>query len=307
MNRILFNKVDIYSVLENEKSKIKEKVYSLDADYFLNTSETDLIEWLIDELRLEVPIILYEEIYALEPEESKVDVSRDPMRFITDRSKPFYVTGSKTVIVIPFEGDAVFFDIRPATFSLILPRADVKGNELRLVFEQIDASGDAVKNFYLSELGNIKQYLGWLSQNADQYNAQLESRLKTFVSERKSKLLANTGMIESLGLPVKRREDSTNTYAVPVKRKKPRIEKPQATSQPYKSEPVLPQGEYENILSIMENMVSVMEKSPKAFETMDEEDLRTHFLVQLNGQYEGQATGETFMRWSNKTTHENLL
>jgi len=27
---------------------------------------------------------------------------------------------------------------------------------------------------------------------------------------------------------------------------------------------------------------------------MEEEDLRTHFLVQLNGQYEGQATGETF-------------
>jgi hypothetical protein len=27
---------------------------------------------------------------------------------------------------------------------------------------------------------------------------------------------------------------------------------------------------------------------------MQEEDLRQHFLVQLNGQYEGQATGETF-------------
>jgi len=37
-----------------------------------------------------------------------------------------------------------------------------------------------------------------------------------------------------------------------------------------------------------------MEKSPKAFQTLQEEDLRYHFLVQLNGQYEGQATGETF-------------
>lgn len=27
---------------------------------------------------------------------------------------------------------------------------------------------------------------------------------------------------------------------------------------------------------------------------MGEEDIRQHFLVQLNGQYEGQATGETF-------------
>ena len=38
----------------------------------------------------------------------------------------------------------------------------------------------------------------------------------------------------------------------------------------------------------------VMERSPSAFESMGEEDLRTHFLVQLNGHYEGQATGETF-------------
>lgn len=41
-------------------------------------------------------------------------------------------------------------------------------------------------------------------------------------------------------------------------------------------------------------MVLVMERSPHAFAKMGEEDLRTHFLVQLNGLYEGQATGETF-------------
>ena len=41
-------------------------------------------------------------------------------------------------------------------------------------------------------------------------------------------------------------------------------------------------------------MVTVMERSPKAFQDMDEESLRQHFLVQLNGHYEGQATGETF-------------
>lgn len=52
--------------------------------------------------------------------------------------------------------------------------------------------------------------------------------------------------------------------------------------------------EYENILEIVRNMVHVMERSPKAFENMGEEDLRTHFLVQLNSQYEGGATGETF-------------
>lgn len=36
------------------------------------------------------------------------------------------------------------------------------------------------------------------------------------------------------------------------------------------------------------------ELSPHAFLDMGEEDLRSHFLVQLNGAFEGQATGETF-------------
>jgi hypothetical protein len=41
-------------------------------------------------------------------------------------------------------------------------------------------------------------------------------------------------------------------------------------------------------------MVRVMELSPHAFYDMSEEDLRHHFLVQLNGAFQGQATGETF-------------
>jgi len=59
-------------------------------------------------------------------------------------------------------------------------------------------------------------------------------------------------------------------------------------------EPALDEKEYEHILSIIRNMVHVIERSPKAFAHMGEEDLRSHFLVQLNGQYQGRATGETF-------------
>jgi hypothetical protein len=44
----------------------------------------------------------------------------------------------------------------------------------------------------------------------------------------------------------------------------------------------------------MDNMTKVMERSPHTFHSMGEEAIRQHFLVQLNGQYEGRATGETF-------------
>ena len=41
-------------------------------------------------------------------------------------------------------------------------------------------------------------------------------------------------------------------------------------------------------------MTTVMERSPATFARMDEESLRDHYLVQLNGHYQGSATGETF-------------
>ena len=52
--------------------------------------------------------------------------------------------------------------------------------------------------------------------------------------------------------------------------------------------------QYEQALKIIQDMTLVMERSPEAFKTLDEEALRQHFLMQLNGQFEGNATGETF-------------
>lgn len=292
--QVLFSDGDIYNVLENQKEAVKKEIYALESNYLLNTSETDLIQWLLDKLRLDVPEILDSEIHVVEQQETKIDVSRDPMRGIYDRSQPFYIEGIKTVIAVPFSGDAGFFNIRPSTYSTVLPRANIVGSELRLTYEQVDANGGAIKAEYSKTVNEIKQYLGWLSESVKQYNASLEGIIKAHIVQRKSKILVGAGMIESLGLPIKKRGDAPTTYAVPVSRQKPRIEKPKATSAPFKPEPILAAEEYERILSIMKNMVFVMEKSPHAFESMDEEALRTHFLVQLNAQYEGQATGETF-------------
>jgi hypothetical protein len=41
-------------------------------------------------------------------------------------------------------------------------------------------------------------------------------------------------------------------------------------------------------------MSLVIERNPASFASLDEESIRDHFLLQLNGHYEGGATGETF-------------
>lgn len=53
-------------------------------------------------------------------------------------------------------------------------------------------------------------------------------------------------------------------------------------------------ADHDRILSILHNMAFVMERNPKVFHSAGENLIRDHFLVQLNGQYDGGATGETF-------------
>lgn len=92
---------------------------------------------------------------------------------------------------------------------------------------------------------------------------------------------------------MRKREGEPSTYSVPVARRVPKIEQIKVSG-PFKPEPALSTEDYQEILRIVKNMVHVMELSPHAFLSMGEEDLRSHFLVQLNGAFQGQATGETF-------------
>lgn len=114
------------------------------------------------------------------------------------------------------------------------------------------------------------------------------------IQQRRDRLLAQSQRAASLGIPVKRRDDAPKTYAIPTARKKAIPALPPASAAPFTPEPTWAMEQYEQALKIMQDMTLVMERSPGAFKTMDEEALRQHFLVQLNGQFEGKATGETF-------------
>jgi hypothetical protein len=67
---------------------------------------------------------------------------------------------------------------------------------------------------------------------------------------------------------------------------------PKGKGQP--PEPAIDGATYESVLEICSAMAKVLEQSPRMFAGFGEEDIRNNFLVQLNGQFLGNATGETF-------------
>lgn len=292
-NNILFCKVDWHSVTEHQKTELKKEIDHFDTNKLLNTSTQDLIEYFIEKYSINVPVLQEDQI-SVDDKEAQIDVSHDQMRYISDRSRPFYITGTQIEVDVPFTGDAEVFRIQPTTFSLSPPRANIKGSSLIIVITGTDLQPEQLRKDIERTVGEIKENLGRLTQSATQFNISLREITRNHIEFRKQKLLKDRNLVANLGFPMKKRDTAPQTYAAPEVKKK--ISPPTATanSKAYEPEPMLPEADYENILTIMERMVHVMECSPAAFHHMDEEGIRTHFLVQLNGQYEGQATGETF-------------
>ena len=143
-------------------------------------------------------------------------------------------------------------------------------------------------------LGETTKYLEWLRGNASEFNEKIRQLASERINWRRQKVLSDQSLVANLGFPLKERTDAPRTYTAPNVQRRITPTMPPASTAPYEPEPTLINDDYEHILSVMTNMALVMERSPSAFTEMDEEALRSHFLVQLNGHYPGQATGETF-------------
>ena len=289
----LFTGPDWHSVDRHQREQMVAEIEKIDPDRLLNTSVDDLSIFFSDKHKIEVPV-LDEENLVVDQREKQIDVSRDQNRYISDRSRPFYITGSEIEVEIPFTGEAEAFKIQPNPYTLSLPRASVRGNLLTFSITGTNLEATQVREQIDQTIREVQSYLTNLRANVAGLNEHLQREARTAIESRRNKLLANRNTVASLGFKMKERQNAPKTYVPPEVRKKISPVMPPASSAPYKPEPTLGENDYEHILGVMQGMTQVMELSPSAFHHVDEEALRSHFLVQLNGHYQGQATGETF-------------
>lgn len=292
MSDHLFSKYDLSQVLRNHHGMAQKEIDSYAEDYLLNASETDLVSYVVSKVSIEVPQL--GETYMLEPTEVEVDVSHDPMwgRGYGQSTK---VKGCRVEVRIPFTGDPDLFLCRPSTFTFSPPRARVGPNQLVLIYDQPgQLNPEAIKRNYEQTLKQIREYLQNVETDCGRFHSGLEAQVRQMLTTRKNRILQHRQAGLNLGIPLKRRTGAAQTYSVPGVVRKPQIQRPTVKEKSFAPEPTLVESEYEHILGIIRSMVSVMERSPKEFIHLGEEGLRSHFLVQLNGQYQGRATGETF-------------
>lgn len=290
----LFSSADLSQIIARARANLATEVDRLDGNQLLNTSPTDLATYLVEKFRIEPPKMRRDKWVAGETE-TQIDVSQDSRRGIVDRSRPIYIAGQLIEIEVPVEGDIELLYARASTFTYSPPRAKIKGTSIILRFEIAhDSENFDLKQRAESILSEIEQHITWIRNDLSSYNLNLTAVANSAISARRDRLLANQGRVSSLGIPLKQRSNIPSTYAPPEVRRKVSPVFPTASHATFVPEPALDMVNYEHILSVIQNMSQVIERSPSAFRSMGEEDIRQHFLVQLNGHFEGAATGETF-------------
>lgn len=293
MNRdYLFAEHDLYAVIQAQQKAMSDEIDSIPASRLLTTTPDAWVDYFQGKYELHTPA-LDESGVTIDQGEARVDVSQDFGRAIFDRSQPFYIKGTQVSAFVPFTGEEDLFRCAPSTRHMNPPRGKVEGRELVLRYTRLDHDAEALKREIERDLGEIRQHLEWIAKDVAPYNGSIGQLARERIAARREKLLKDQGLASGLGFAMRRRPDAPETYVVPSVRRKAM---PAAAPRPKPTspEPALAMEEYEHVITVVSNMVAVMERSPKAFRGMREEDLRQHFLVQLNGQYEGQASGETF-------------
>lgn len=290
-----FRDGDTFSTFRNRIEKATKEIQSLENDYVLKASQAELEDYYIEKILIQ-PLILHTDQYYIENQTgTKVDVSHDTRRAVF-RGERAMVQGTRLDIAIPYEGDSGLWRIQASTFSVSgYPEIEVRDNEIILTVSFPDDSADPtkMKSDIDRQIKSLADAVNNLTRDVENHNKSAPGSIKSAIQRKRQLAESTVGSVAKLGIPIKRRNEPL-TYTVPTKRRVSPANRPKVTTEQYKPEPVLEEEEYRHILKVMRSMSLVIERNPGAFATLDEESIRTHFLLQLNGHYEGGATGETF-------------
>ena len=290
-----FSEGDTFATFENLVKNVIGEINGLDNEYLLKASPTELERYFVEKVFIK-PLILHEdERYIKNQIGVQIDVSHDFRRAVFPGERAV-VKGTRVDIAIPFEGNPMLWRIRASTFSMSgYPEMEVRDSEIvfGISFPDDSAEPDKLRADIESLTKSLVEAVAYLRRDVDNHNNTAPNKIRAALARKTELARAAVGAVSALGIPMKKR-DTEPTFTIPAKRRESPAKRPTVVTGKYEPEPVLDEWEYQHILEVLKSMSLVIERNPSSFASLDEEAIRDHFLLQLNGHYEGGATGETF-------------
>ena len=298
----IFAEQDLRNYLENRRQTIISSIESENDDYLLNVNEQDYINHKVSEASVKNLDIHADKVYASSSEQM-IPSEYFPSSFWVDKGNSY----KKDVIKfhIPFSGNSELLKCAPS--SRLMWSMDIELDNSEFCFEVINFSDDSesIIRDKDSNLQSISRQHANVTSEVNQYNSNIETQIRSAFESRKNRIKAKTGVLASLGVPIKKSNVPSETFSIPTpqKRRKVTLKKPEVKDTGFTPEPCLADSVYIEILQMIHDVGKEFERLPSIYAGKEEEHLRDHFLMMLEPNFEGSATGETF----NKTGKTDIL
>jgi hypothetical protein len=292
----LFREQYLSQYVEIRRDKIDDLINMETNEYLLNVNEDEFCKYIESKVLIENLVLHKENLSVSDDEENRHYESHDFGRLI---KRDLLV--QVIIYHIPFEGDPHLLKCRPS--AGLMWTENVYEDDQCLCYK-IDSCNNPESIRMAAErfLNNCMTVATSLSAEVENNNQDLKAIIRRKFLNRKSQLQVNISVITSLGVPIKARKDIPKTFSVPVGHLKQKaiVAKPTTISHQRNLQPTLNRTDYDNILRVIHDVGKEYERLPSTYMNKSEEDIRDLFLLFLEANFEGSATGETFNR-SGKT------
>ena len=286
----------------------------------LQESDTQILGSETDELAN-----FYFQKYALQPldfspDDISYDIKKEVRRVPANRREVFYQHEGDidweyevAVISIPIQPNQNLDRIK----KLSGPILHLDGFDENIVYSQEEISYSFDTKWYggrMSEdqiANEINRKSQRLLETLNQKNSSIKSEnqkflkdIKDLITQRKTKLTADREKInlltQKIKIPLKQKiVPGANKVRVDTKKFVQLVKPTPKLPEEY----VLDESILNNILKYVDNQCKSFEKTPASYKQLGEEQLRDIILSALNGIFEGDATGETFVKKGKTDIH----
>ncbi len=265
----------------------------------MNVNKEEYIQHLISEFRID-PVEIHKDQLSVSSHEEQIPAEMHSNDYFMDRGTSY----ARDVLKfhLPFSGDEQLLKVRESSYSMSSPLITIEGNcicfkiiNFNLTPERIKQESDNIINSIISQNSNLERDL-------NNFNSSIEATVTQAFDMRKQQLLQKNDLMSALGVPIRQAGNTSSTFSIPTQRTKAIAQKPKpaVTEKGYTPEPTIDNTIYVQILKIIHDVGKQFERMPSTYSGKEEEHLRDHILLNLEPNFEGTATGETFNK-SGKT------
>jgi hypothetical protein len=302
---LIFSQGRVTEELARINNKINSEIEYLSEDYVLNVNIEEYALHISDRFEINTPEILFDEAYA-DSYEADIPAERFGRSYHVERGKTY----KKEIIqyFIPVNGSIGYLRYAPASsFTSGGGGGNFSIASNTIVVELINFQNDPkiIKQEIDCEVNGVKTNYNTLLKDINSFNDSIKSYVIAEIEKRKKKILNSKNLLSQLGVPLRKRDTTAQTFTTPnpAKRKKIHV-KPRVAEKGFTPEPTLDFKEYIEILKLINDVGKNFERLPSTYKDKGEEDLRDHIIMTLDPNFElGSATGETF----NKTGKSDIL